>query len=703
STILPFRSETHIFLPSPKSTELGNANVIVILITGKIIPVISEMTYQPPKRISDSAHVKSMEDYEAMYKLSVADPEAFWGQISKEFHFQQDQPRNEPFFEYNFDVNKGPISINMLKGAKTNACYNALDWSIQRRGIGRNIAYHWEGSEADDKGSITYDDLLREVCRFSNALKSLGVKKGDRVVIYMPVIVEITVALLACARIGVVHSVVFGGYSAESVANRILDAQARVVITADGTCRGDKIIPLKGITDKAIELCNEQGHKVEHTIVVEHFPRLKKFAVRKEKNYDQGPLDRLYHDIIANQPDTCEPEWMDAEDPLFILYTSGSTGKPKGVVHTTGGYMIYAALTFKLIFDYQPGDVFWCTADIGWLTGHTMMVYGPLITGATCVLFEGMPLYPCYTRVWEIIEKYKVSQLFLAPTIIRSLMKFKANTTLPYDISSLKVLGTAGEPINREAWLWYLEVMGNNQCAVVDTYWQTETGGPCITPLPGATPTRPGSATFPFFGVVPVLLDETGRVIEGEGEGYLVYKQPWPGLMRTIYGDHERFEETYFHKFPGYYYTGDGATRDRDGYIWITGRVDDTLNVSGHLLSTVQVESAILEHKSVSEAAVVPVDHVIKGQALYCFVVVNDGVESNRSLMAEISDKVRNKIGPIASPEKIHFAQALPKTRSGKVMRRLLRKIAIGETDFGDISTLADESVIGLLLERPRA
>ncbi|KAL1438775.1 hypothetical protein MTO96_047704 [Rhipicephalus appendiculatus] len=523
-------------------------------------------------------------------------------------------------------------------------------------------------------------------------------RKEDTVALYMPMIPELVIAMLACARIGAIHSVVFAGFSSESLAERLKDAKCKVVITADGAWRGPKLINLKEIVDHAVSKAKEQGHEVKQTIVVRHLTSQK---VRR-KDTGKRPFsglqvawnaeqDSWWHELMADQPTTCAPEWLDAEAPLFLLYTSGSTGKPKGIVHSVGGYMLYTATTFKYVFDYHPGDVYFCTADIGWITGHSYVLYGVLANGATSVMFEGVPFYPDASRYWAIVEKYKVTQFYTAPTAIRALMK--------HDRKSLRVLGTVGEPINPEAWLWYHKVVGNGNCAIVDTFWQTETGGHVLTPLPGATPTKPGSATFPFFGVEPAIVDEQGKELEGEAEGYLVFKRPWPSMMRTVYNNHVRFETTYFKKFPGYYCTGDGARRDKDGYFWVTGRMDDMLNVSGHLLSTAEVESALIEHLAVAESAVVATPHPVKGECLYCFVVLKDGCDFNDKLVGELKEKVRAKIGPFATPEYIHHAQALPKTRSGKIMRRVLRQVARNNRNFGDLSTLADENVVEALFK----
>uniref|UniRef100_A0A8D3E0L9 Acetyl-coenzyme A synthetase n=1 Tax=Scophthalmus maximus TaxID=52904 RepID=A0A8D3E0L9_SCOMX len=595
--------------------------------------------------------------------LSFCVPE-FWGDIAKDFFWKT--KHTGQFLDYNFDVTKGEIYIKCMEGASTNICYNILDRNVHERKLGDKVAFYWEGNEPGDELTVTYRELLQRVCQFANVLKSQGVKKGDRVSIYMPMVVELVVAMLACVRIGAVHSIVFAGFSAESLCERIMDSQCSLLITADGFYRGDKLINLKLLADE-----------------VPWNPE----------------VDLCWLTLVRGASDECEPEWCDSEDPLFILYTSGSTGKPKGVLHTVSGYMLYTATTFKLVFDYQPDDVYWCTADIGWITGHSYITYGPLANGATSVLFEGLPTYPDVSRMWEIVDKYHVTKFYTAPTAIRLLMKYGSEPVQKYKRESLKVLGTVGEPINPEAWQWYYTVVGERRCPIVDTFWQTETGGHVLTPLPAATPMKPGSATFPFFGVVPAILNESGEELEGPSEGYLVFKQPWPGVMRTVYGNQQRFETTYFKKFPGYYVTGDGCRRDKDGYYWITGRIDDMLNVSGHLLSTAEVESALVEHEAVAEAAVVGRPHPVKGESLYCFVTLNDGVTYNRTLEAELKKQVREKIGAIATPDFIQNAPGLPKTRSGKIMRRVLRKIACDERDLGDISTLADSSVVEQLFQ----
>ncbi|XP_057190704.1 acyl-CoA synthetase short chain family member 2 like isoform X1 [Triplophysa rosa] len=560
--------------------------------------------------------------------------------------------------------------------------------------------FHREGNSPDHHLTITYSQLLRQVCRCANALKLLGVKKGDRVAIYLPMIPELVYTMLACARIGAVHSIVFAGFSSESLCERIMDAQCSILVTADGVYRGDKLINLKKIADEALERC-KGSMSVQKCVVVKHHAFItNKDASNKLQTSWDAECDIWWDDLLDGVSDECEPEWMDSEDPLFILYTSGSTGKPKGVVHTITGYMLYTALTFKYVFDYHHDDVYWCTADIGWITGHSYITYGPLANGATSVLFEGVPVYPHVGRFWEIIEKYGVSKFYTAPTAIRLLMKYGREPLQRYDLSSLRVLGTVGEPINPEAWLWYHDVVGQQRCPVIDTFWQTETGGHVLTPLPAATPLKPGSATFPFFGVQPAILNEHGEELDGEAEGYLVFRKPWPGIMRGVYGNQERFENTYFRKFPGFYVTGDGCRRDKDGYYWITGRIDDMLNVSGHLLSTAEVEGALTEHPSVAEAAVVSRPHAVKGECLYCFVMLKDHKEFNRTLMEELKRKVREKIGPIATPDFIQNAPGLPKTRSGKIMRRVLRQIARNEKDLGDLSTLADPKVVEVLFSQ---
>ncbi|KAK2851962.1 hypothetical protein Q5P01_008238 [Channa striata] len=675
--------------------------------------------------LKKDAHVSSFEKYKELYMKSIENPDEFWGDIAKDF-FWKTKPKGQ-FLEYNFDVTRGKIFIKCMEGASTNICYNLLDRNVHEKNLGDKVAFYWEGNEPGDELKVTYRELLHRVCQFANVLKSQGVKKGDRVSIYMPMVVELVVAMLACVRIGAVHSIVFAGFSAESLCERIIDSQCSLLITADGFYRGDKLISLKLLADEALQKCRDKGFPVEKCIMLKHLskeaedsplgsqsPPAKRSCpdlqqenqtgrVKKTRPVPQVPwnpeVDLCWHTLLHGASSECDPEWCESEDPLFILYTSGSTGKPKGVLHTISGYMLYTATTFKLVFDYQPDDVYWCTADIGWITGHSYITYGPLAHGATSVLFEGLPIYPNVSRMWEIVDKYRVTKFYTAPTAIRLLMKYGSEPVQKYKRDSLKILGTVGEPINPEAWQWYYSVVGEKRCPIVDTFWQTENGGHMLTPLPAATPMKPGSATFPFFGVVPAILNESGEELEGPSEGYLVFKQAWPGMMRTVYGNHQRFETTYFKKFPGYYVTGDGCRRDKDGYYWITGRIDDMLNVSGHLLSTAEVESALVEHEAVAEAAVVGRPHPVKGESLYCFVTLRDGATYNQMLEAELKKLVREKIGAIATPDYIQNSPGLPKTRSGKIMRRVLRKIACNDHDLGDISTLADSSVVEQLFQ----
>ncbi|XP_033221756.1 acetyl-coenzyme A synthetase [Belonocnema kinseyi] len=678
---------------------------------------MADRIYYPHPEIAKNAHCKSMDQYKQMHEQSIKDPEQFWGDIAKEFYWETPATDGK-FFSYNFDLNAGDIFIKWMEGASTNLSFNLLDKNV-KNGNGDKVAFYWEGNDPEDYSRLTYKKLLQEVCKFANVLKSKGVTKGDRVAIYMPMIMELPVAMLACTRIGAVHSIVFAGYSSDSLTERIIDSKAKVLITTDGVWRGEKLLLLKSICDEALEKLKNQGHVVESCIVVSHIRRItsphtkvdnsgKTNGVNGTSNGSKASEDTIpwnderdawWHEEMEDVEASCYPVWMAAEDPLFILYTSGSTGKPKGVLHTTAGYFIYAATTFKYVFDYHPGDVYWCTADIGWITGHTYVVYGPLANGATSVLFEGTPFYPTNDRYWSVVDKYKVTQFYTAPTAIRSLMKFGDDFVKKHNLSSLRVLGSVGEPINSEAWLWFYNLVGHGKCSIADTFWQTETGGHVITPLPGATPMKPGSATFPFFGVQAELLDEDGHIIEGEGEGYLVFRRPWPGMMRTLYGNHERFKSTYFDRFRGFYCTGDGARRDADGYLWVTGRIDDMLNVSGHLMSTAEVESVLAGHGSVAEAAVVSKPHPVKGQCLYCFITPNDGTTFDKKLQDELKKKVRERIGPFAQPDVIQHAPGLPKTRSGKIMRRILRKVAVGDRNVGDTSTLADETIVDLLFE----
>ncbi len=632
-----------------------------------------EKVYPVPADFAANAHINNAR-YQEMYRRSVDETEAFWAEQAEQF-VSWYQPWDK-VLEWDFHAG----SIRWFEGAELNVSYNCVDRHLEKRAD--QTAIIWEGDNPEEDKKISYRELHAEVCTFANVLKARGVKKGDRVCIYMPMIPEAAYAMLACTRIGAVHSVVFGGFSPESIKDRILDSDCRVVITADESVRGGKAVPLKANTDKALVSCPDV-----HTVLV---------VRRTGGDIDWHPQrDVWLHEIAAGVDSDCEPERMGAEDPLFILYTSGSTGKPKGVLHTTGGYLLYAAMTHKYVFDYQDGEHYWCTADIGWITGHTYILYGPLTNGATTLMFEGIPTYPDASRFWQVCDKHQVSTFYTAPTAIRALMREGNGPVEKTSRSSLRLLGTVGEPINPEAWEWYYQVVGGQRCPIVDTWWQTETGGHMITPLPGATPLKPGSATLPFFGIVPALVDSEGQVLEGEAEGNLVITRPWPGQMRTVYGDHQRFRDTYFSTYPGMYFTGDGARRDSDGYYWITGRVDDVLNVSGHRLGTAELESALVLHRDVAEAAVVGYPHDIKGQGIYAYVTLVKGVDHSDALKKELVKLVRDEIGPIATIDVIQWAPGLPKTRSGKIMRRILRKIAANEVDsLGDTSTLADPAVV---------
>ena len=634
--------------------------------------------YPVPEEFAKNAHITS-EMYEAMYKRSIEDPDGFWADQANEF-LDWMKPWGKV---QEFDFTKG--DIRWFEGGKLNVSYNCLDRHLETRGD--QVALLWEADNPEVDKKVTYRELYEDVCKFSNVLKSRGVKKGDRVCIYMPMITEAAVAMLACTRIGAVHSIVFGGFSPDSLRDRILDSDCQTVITADEGVRGGKSVPLKVNADKALTEC----------------PNVKTCVVVRRTGGDvawQEGRDVWYEEMMAEASTDCPPEEMDAEDPLFILYTSGSTGKPKGVLHTTGGYLLFAAMTHKYVFDYHDGDIYWCTADIGWVTGHTYIVYGPLANGATTLMFEGIPTYPDASRFWQVIDKHQVNQFYTAPTAIRALMRSGEELVKKTSRSSLKLLGTVGEPINPEAWEWYYHVVGDSRCPIVDTWWQTETGGHLISPLPGAIDMKPGSATKPFFGVQPEIVDEQGNVLEGECSGNLVMKAPWPSMMRTLYGDHQRFIDTYFTAYPGYYFTGDGCRRDADGYYWITGRVDDVLNVSGHRLGTAEIESALVLHSSVAEAAVVGYPHDIKGQGIYAYVTLMAGVEESDDLKKELVVFVRKEIGPIATIDILQWAPGLPKTRSGKIMRRILRKVAENEIDnLGDTSTLADPAVVDHLVE----
>jgi acetyl-CoA synthetase len=640
--------------------------------------------FDPPAELKKNAWVKSFEDYKKMWEESIKDPEKFWARMAEEFMWYKkwDKVRSYDF--------KNKIEIKYFDGALTNISVNCLDRWVNS-GKGNRTAIIWEGNEPAETRKLTYKELLDETCRFANVLKSKGIKKGDRVSIYMPMIPELPIAMLACVRIGAIHSVVFGGFSAESLRDRILDSGCTILVTTDGGYRGSKQIPMKKAADDAMKMCEDAGQPVKTCIVYK----------RSGTPIDMKPgRDFWWHDLMKNASTTCEPEKIASEDPAFILYTSGSTGKPKGVLHTTGGYMVFATQTFKYMFDYHDNDIFWCTADIGWVTGHTYITYAPLCACATQVMFEGIPNYPQPDRFWEIVEKHKVTIIYTAPTVIRSLMREGEQWPAKHNLSSLRILGTVGEPINPEAWMWYFKNIGHEKCPIVDTWWQTETGGALIAPLPGAIPTKPGSATFPFFGVKPKVIREDGTECKPNEGGYLIIEEPWPGIMRTVYNHHERFKDTYFSRFPGVYFTGDGARKDEDGYFWLMGRVDDVINVSGHRIGTAEVESSLVSHPKVAEAAVVGCPHEIKGQGIYAYVTLKAGNKVSDELKKELIAHVRKEIGPIASPDKIQFTDALPKTRSGKIMRRILRKIAEGDiSNLGDTTTLADPNVVNALVE----
>ena len=638
-----------------------------------------DLVFEVPEKVKAETLVDE-DKYHEMYAESLRDPDAFWGEHGQRIDWMRPYTKVKDTL-----YSKENVSIKWYEDGTLNACVNCVDRHLDARGD--DIAIIWEGDEPDQDAKITYRQLYEEVCRFANVLKQQGVGRGDRVTIYMPMIPEAAYAMLACARIGAVHSVVFGGFSPEALAGRIQDCDSSCVITADEGIRGGKKIPLKANTDAALEQC----------------PGVSSVVVVARTNGDVNMVadrDIWYHEAKDTVDAECPAEEMGAEDPLFILYTSGSTGKPKGVLHTTGGYMVYAAMTHEYVFDYKRGEVFWCTADVGWVTGHTYIVYGPLANGATTMMFEGVPNYPDNSRFWNVCDKHQVNIFYTAPTALRALMREGEAPVKAASRSSIRLLGSVGEPINPEAWLWYHREVGEGRCPIVDTWWQTETGAALITPLPGATPLKPGSASRPFFGIRPELVDADGKLLEGAASGNLCIADSWPGQMRTVYGDHQRFIDTYFVQYPGKYFTGDGCRRDDDGYYWITGRVDDVLNISGHRLGTAEVESALVAHAQVAEAAVVGYPHDIKGQGIYCYVTLNAGLDGGDELKGELVQWVRKEIGPIASPDLIQFAPGLPKTRSGKIMRRILRKIA--EDDFsnlGDTSTLADPSVVDDLIE----
>ncbi len=647
---------------------------------------MSEALYPVKDDIRNRAHIQTMEEYQRLYRLSMDNPEWFWGEQAKTltwFH---------PWTSV-LDADYKEADFAWFSGGRLNACFNCVDRHLPT--LADKTAIIWAQDEPGVYTHISYRELKHNVCRVANVLLHHGVKKGDRVCLYMTMIPELIYTMLACARIGAVHSVVFGGFSAESLRDRIVDAHCKVVVTANEGLRGGRKVPLKKTVDRAVE-----GMSFVETVLV---------ARRTDSEVDMEPgRDYWLDEECSRQRSTCTHEWMGSEDPLFVLYTSGSTGKPKGLMHTTGGFMTYAAYTHKLVFDYHPGDIYFCAADIGWVTGHSYIVYGPLANGATSVIFESTPLYPDAGRYWRIVDDLGVNILYTAPTALRALAQAGDEWIKRYSRKSLRILGTVGEPINPEVWRWYHDVIGDGRCTVVDTWWQTETGGILITPLPGATPTKPGSATLPFFGIKPVIVDPaTGAVLEGNNvSGALCLGTPWPGQARTVFGDHKRFRETYFTQYPGYYFTGDGARRDEDGYYWITGRIDDVMNVSGHRLGTAEVESALVAHESVAEAAVVGYPHSIKGQGIYCYVLLNKGYgqEDPEQLIGALKEQVRQAIGAFAAPDVIHIAAGLPKTRSGKIMRRILRKIAAGEYEgLGDVSTLAEPEVVNSLIEEHRA
>jgi acetyl-CoA synthetase len=635
--------------------------------------------YPVPAGLAESAWADN-EKYLAMYKQSVEDPDGFWGEQGKRLDWIKPYTKVK-----NVSFASKDVSIKWYEDGTLNASANCLDRHLATRGD--QTAIIWEGDDPKDSKNITYKELHAEVCQLANVMKAQGIKKGDRVCLYMPMIPEAAVAMLACTRVGAVHSIVFGGFSPDALSGRIQDSECKMVITADEGLRGSKLVPLKVNTDKALESCPS----VTSVLVVKR--------TGNDINWVEG-RDHWYNDLVDAASTECEPEEMNAEDPMFILYTSGSTGTPKGVLHSTGGYMVYASMTHQYVFDYKDGEVYWCTADVGWVTGHSYIVYGPLANGAISLMFEGVPNYPDASRFWQVVDKHKVNIFYTAPTAIRALMREGEDKVKSTSRASLRLLGSVGEPINPEAWKWYYEVAGDSRCPIVDTWWQTETGGILITPLPGATALKPGSATRPFFGVQPQLVDADGKVLEGATEGNLVITEAWPGMMRTVYGDHDRFVQTYFSAYEGKYFTGDGCRRDEDGYYWITGRVDDVINVSGHRMGTAEVESALVAHHDVAEAAVVGAPHDIKGQGIYAYVTLNAGVESSDALKKELVTWVRKEIGPIASPDWLQWSPGLPKTRSGKIMRRILRKIAEDEfSNLGDTSTLADPAVVDDLIE----
>ena len=637
--------------------------------------------FEPIKAFVDNAHIRNMDDYLKLYRRSIEDPHGFWGEMAEEYidWFKKWDGAVE---EYSF---RDDIYIRYFAGGKLNVSYNCIDRHLMTWRKNK-AALIFQGEPLEESKTYTYQKLHREVCKFANVLKRFGVKKGDRVAIYLPMIMELPVAMLACARIGAVHSVVFGGFSAESLRDRVVDCEAQTLITSNWGYRSGRILPSKQNADAALEACPG----VKQCIVVQR--------IDKETDMKEG-RDYWWHELMAEASAVSEPEWLDAEDPLFILYTSGSTGKPKGVLHTTAGYLLFTMLSMKYVFDLKEDDMYWCTADIGWVTGHSYIVYGPLGLGATSIVFEGVPNYPAPDRFWEVVERYRVSIFYTAPTAIRAIMRNGEEWPEKRDLSSLRLLASVGEPINPEAWMWYYKVIGKEQCPITDTWWQTETGGHLIAGIPGAIPMKPGSAALPFFGVDPVILRQDDTEADENEGGHLCIRKPWPGFMRSVYGDRDRFKSQYFVQHPGYYFSGDGARKDEDGYFWLMGRVDDVINVSGHRMGTAEIESALVAHEAVAESAVVGYPHDIKGQGIYAFVTLKQGFEKSEDMKKALIQHVRKEIGPIASPDKLHFADALPKTRSGKIMRRILRKIAEGRVDdLGDTTTLAEPEVVDKLV-----